>query len=81
MCLLVNASAKDSRCKYIREEVSKMTSEQSSSLSESIKSLTIVSVTAIMAIMICCLASLGCNTKITIEKEKIEVTTNNSNLR
>ncbi len=60
--------------------MSKMASEQSSSISESIKSLTIVSVMAIIAIMICCLASLGCNTRITIEKEKIEVSSQqNSN--
>ena len=43
------------------------------------KSLTIVSIAAILSIMICCLASLGFNSKLTIEKEKIEVTANNSN--
>lgn len=43
-------------------------------------SLTIVSMTAIVAIMICCLASLGYNSKITMEKKKIEVYATNSNL-
>lgn len=36
-------------------------------------SLTVVSVVAILSIMICCLAALGYNSKITMEKEKIEV--------
>jgi amino acid permease len=33
----------------------------------------IVSIAAIISIMICCLAALGYNSKISIEKEKIEV--------
>jgi hypothetical protein len=33
----------------------------------------IVSIVAIISIMICCLAALGYNSKISIEKEKIEV--------
>ena len=36
-------------------------------------SLTIVAMCAIISIMICCLAALGYNSKISIEKEKIEV--------
>lgn len=36
-------------------------------------SLTIVAVTAIISIMICCLAALGYNSRVSIEKEKIEV--------
>lgn len=36
-------------------------------------SLTIVAMCAIISIMICCLAVLGYNSKISIEKEKIEV--------
>ena len=42
----------------------------------SIISLTIVASTAIIAIMICCLSALGYNSKVSIEKEKIEVSTN-----
>ena len=62
---------------YIRKEGCKMTMYETSN---SVKSLTIVAVTAIISIMICCLASLNFNSKITIEKEKIEVRTSNSNL-
>lgn len=47
---------------------------------ESIKSLTIISVIAIVAMAIICLASLGYNSKILMEKGKIEVTTTYSNL-
>lgn len=36
-------------------------------------SLTIVAMCSIISIMICCLAALGYNSKISIEKEKIEV--------
>lgn len=43
-------------------------------------SLTIVAITSIIAIMICCLSALGYNSKVTLEKEKIEVSTTNSNL-
>lgn len=42
-------------------------------------SFTIVSVVAIISIMICCLAALGYNSKISIEKEKIEVQSQTSN--
>lgn len=42
-------------------------------------SSTIVSIVAIIAMMICCLAGLGYNSKISIEKEKIEVNANYSN--
>ncbi len=76
--MLIDASANFSRCIH-REEVRKMASEQSSNIRSSIMSLTIVSVTAIVAIMICCLASLGFTSKVTLEKEKIEVTAINSN--
>ncbi len=38
-----------------------------------IVSFTIVAVVAIISIMICCLAALGYNSKISMEKEKIEV--------
>ncbi len=38
-----------------------------------IVSFTIVAVVVIMSIMICCLAALGYNSKISMEKEKIEV--------
>ncbi len=40
-----------------------------------IVSFTIVAVVAIISIMICCLAALGYNSKISMEKEKIEVDT------
>ena len=43
-------------------------------------SLTIVAITSIVAIMSCCLSALGYNSKVTLEKEKIEVSTTNSNL-
>lgn len=36
-------------------------------------SLTIVAITAIISIMICCLAALGYNSRVRVEKEKIEV--------
>lgn len=45
------------------------------SLTKSIISSTIVSIVAIISIMICCLAALGYNSKVSIEKEKIEVST------
>ncbi len=47
-------------------------------LNRCICSSTIVSVTAIIAIAICCLAALGFNSKVSIEKEKIEVSTNSN---
>jgi hypothetical protein len=50
-------------------------------LLKSIRSSTIVSVIAIVAMAICCLAALGYNSKISMEKEKIEVSSeSNSNL-
>ena len=42
-------------------------------MSRTVRSLTIVAVISILAIMVCCLAALGYNSKISIEKEKIEV--------
>lgn len=51
------------------------------SLKESILSTTIISVVAIIAMAICCLAALGYNSKISIEKEKIEVNAYYSNLK
>ena len=51
----------------------------SNNTSKSINSLTVVSVISIVAMAIICLASLGFNSKISMEKEKIEVTTNYSN--
>lgn len=45
------------------------------SLNSMVFSLSIVSVVAILSIMICCLAALGFNSKVTLEKEKIEVDT------
>ena len=51
------------------------------SLNSMVISLSIVSVVAIVSIMVCCLAALGFNSKVTLEKEKIEVdTTSNFNL-
>ena len=44
-----------------------------SSFNKMIISFSVVSVIAILSIMICCLAALGYNSKISIEKEKIEV--------
>ena len=44
-----------------------------SSMNKIIVSFTIVAVIAIVSIMVCCLAALGYNSKISIEKEKIEV--------
>ena len=50
-------------------------------MAKSIRSSTIVSVVAIISMAICCLAALGYNSKISMEKEKIEVSSNsNSNL-
>ena len=43
------------------------------SLNSMVFSLSIVSVVAIVSIMVCCLAALGFNSKVTLEKEKIEV--------
>lgn len=51
------------------------------SLDKSIGSSTIVSVVAILAIAICCLAALGFNSKISMEKEKIEVSTNSTSIK
>lgn len=47
------------------------------SLKKSIQSSTVVSV---VAMAICCLAALGYNSKISVEKEKIEVNASYSNL-
>ena len=44
-----------------------------SSFDKMIISFSVVSVIAILSIMICCLAALGYNSKVSIEKEKIEV--------
>ena len=50
------------------------------SLKKSIQCSTVVAVTAIIAMAICCLAALGYNSKISVEKEKIEVNASYSNL-
>lgn len=50
------------------------------SLKKSIQSSTVVSVVAIVAMAICCLTALGYNSKISVEKEKIEVNASYSNL-
>jgi hypothetical protein len=44
-----------------------------SNMNKIIISFTIVSVIAIISIMVCCLDALGYNSKVSIEKEKIEV--------
>lgn len=44
-------------------------------LTKSINFFAFVSVIAIIAMAICCLAALGYNSRISIEKEKIEVDT------
>ena len=44
-----------------------------SNMNKIIIPFTIVSVIAIISIMVCCLAALGYNSKVSIEKEKIEV--------
>lgn len=44
-----------------------------SNMNKIIISFTIVSVIAIILIMVCCLDALGYNSKVSIEKEKIEV--------
>lgn len=44
-----------------------------SNMNKIIISFTIVLVIAIISIMVCCLAALGYNSKVSIEKEKIEV--------
>lgn len=49
------------------------------SFNSMIVSLSIVSVVAIISIMVCCLAALGFNSKVTLEKEKVEVISTNSN--
>lgn len=49
-------------------------------MAKSINSSTIVSIVAIVSIAVCCLAALRYNSRISIEKEKIEVSANsNSN--
>ena len=50
-----------------------------SDLQKIVNSSTIVSAIAIIAMAICCLAALGYNSKVTIEKEKIEVSADYSN--
>lgn len=47
-------------------------------LTKSINSSTIISVIAIISMAICCLATLGYNSRISIEKEKIEFNSTNS---
>ena len=47
----------------------------SDGFSKMVISLAIVCIVAIISIMICCLAALGYNSKISVEKEKIEVNT------
>ena len=56
------------------------TLKMNESLKKSIQSSTVVSVVAIVAMAICCLAALGYNSKISVEKEKIEVNASYSNL-
>ena len=51
------------------------------SLEQSIRSSTIVSVVAIIAIAVCCLAALGFNSRISMEKGKIEVSTNSTSIK
>ena len=59
-----------SRCKYIwKGELLKMKTTND----KMVVSLTIVAVTAILSIMICCLAALGYKSRMWVEKEKIEV--------
>ena len=48
-------------------------------LKKSIQSSTIISIVAIIAMAICCLAALGYNSKVSVEKEKIEVNASYSN--
>ena len=50
-------------------------------LKKSIQSSTIISIVAIIAMAICCLAALGYNSKVSVEKEKIEVDASYSNLK
>ena len=50
-------------------------------LNKSIQSSTIISIVAIIAMAICCLAALGYNSKVSVEKEKIEVNSFYSNLK
>lgn len=50
-------------------------------LKKSIQSSTIISIVAIIAMAICCLAALGYNSKVSVEKEKIEVNSFYSNLK
>ena len=49
-----------------------------SCMNKIIISFTIVAVIAIVSIMVCCLAALGYNSKVSIEKEKIEVESNSN---
>ena len=56
------------------------TQKMNESLKKSIQSSTVVSVVTIVAMAICCLAALGYNSKISVEKEKIEVNASYSNL-
>ena len=55
-----------------------MKKNTSSDIYVSTISLTIVAITAIVSIMVCCLSALGYNSKVTMEKEKIEVSTNSN---
>ena len=62
----------DSRCKYIGKEITK---EMEKTNEKIVFSLTIVAVVAILSMMVCSLAALGYNSRISMEKEKIEVDT------
>lgn len=44
-------------------------------------SFAVVSVVAIICIMICCLSALGYNSKVSIEKEKIEVEAQSTSIK
>jgi len=57
----------------------KNTKEETSIKQTIIIALAIVAVVAIVAISICYLSSNGFNSQISLDKEKIEVTTENSN--
>lgn len=56
-----------------------MLQNTSSNIQCCINSLAIVAIVAIISIMICCLAALGFNSKVTVQKEKIEINTANTN--
>ena len=71
-------------CKYLRKEnihnmEKRHTNEENSIKFTAILAITVIAIVAIVALSICYLSSNGFNTQLSVDKEKIEVTTENSN--